>query len=196
MTEKGFADAAIDAAHAFRTIMQAMARPGVPVRLGIALEAPFPLHLTSASVALTLCDFQTPLWISPELRNEATLHYLRFHTGAPIVERMEDAQFAFMSATERETSLSSFKQGTHEYPDRSATLIIQTGGFSRDSVELAGPGIRGIVGFGVEGIAREFWVAMSENHDRFPVGVDVIFTAPLSLAALPRSTTVHIVETV
>ena len=61
---------------------------------------------------------------------------------------------------------------------------------------LAGPGIKGTVGFGVEGLAQEFWMAMAENHARFPIGVDVIFAAPQSLAAVPRSTAVQIEETV
>jgi alpha-D-ribose 1-methylphosphonate 5-triphosphate synthase subunit PhnH len=195
MTETGFTNAAIDSAHAFRIIMQAMSRPGLPVRLEAAPEAPAPLHVTSAAVALTLCDFQTPVWLSPALRNERTVHYLRFHTGAPIVEQMEAAHFAFLSAEER-NPVSLFAQGTHEYPDRSATLVIQAAQFNSRAVVLTGPGIKGTVGFGVEGLAQEFWVSMAENHARFPVGVDVIFAAPRSLAAVPRSTAVRISETV
>jgi alpha-D-ribose 1-methylphosphonate 5-triphosphate synthase subunit PhnH len=195
MTETGFTNAAIDSAHAFRTIMQAMARPGVPVSLEPALQAPAPLHTTSAAVALTLCDFQTPVWLSPALRNERTVHYLRFHTGAPVAERMEDAHFAFLSAQEQHP-LSLFAQGTHEYPDRSATLIIQTEAFNSRDVVLEGPGIKGTAGFGVEGLAQEFWAGMAENHLRFPVGVDVIFAAPRSLAAVPRSSAVRIAEMV
>jgi alpha-D-ribose 1-methylphosphonate 5-triphosphate synthase subunit PhnH len=196
MTETGFTDAAIDSAHAFRIIMQVMARPGVPVGLEATLEAPAPLHVTSAAVALTLCDFQTLIWLSPSLRNERTIHYLRFHTGAPIAERIEDAHFAFLDAVEERTPASLFAQGTHEYPDRSATLVIQTAQFNRRDVVLTGPGIKGTVGFGAEGLGQEFWVSMAENHQRFPVGVDVIFAGLQSLAAVPRSTAVRVAETV
>jgi alpha-D-ribose 1-methylphosphonate 5-triphosphate synthase subunit PhnH len=195
MTETGFSNAAIDSAHAFRIIIQAMSRPGVPVRLETALESPAPLHVTSAAVALTLCDFQTPVWLSPALRNERTVHYLRFHTGAPIVEQMEAAHFAFLSVEER-NPVSLFAQGTHEYPDRSATLVIQAVQFNSRDVVLTGPGIKASVGFGVEGLAQEFWAGLAENHARFPVGVDVIFAAPQSLATVPRSIAVRIAETV
>jgi alpha-D-ribose 1-methylphosphonate 5-triphosphate synthase subunit PhnH len=195
MTETGFANAALDSAHAFRIIMQAMSRPGLPVRLEAALEAPAPLHVTSAAVALTLCDFQTPVWLSPALRNERTVHYLRFHTGAPIVEQMEAAHFAFLSVEER-NPVSLFAQGTHEYPDRSATLVIQAVQFNSRDVVLTGPGINVSMGFGVEGLAQEFWAGIADNHARFPVGVDVIFAAPQSLAAVPRSIAVCIAETV
>ena len=195
MTETGFTNAAIQSAHAFRIIMQAMSRPGLPIRMEAALEAPAPLHVTSAAVALTLCDFQTPVWLSPALSNEKAVKYLRFHTGAPIVDQMEDAQFAFLSA-EEQPHPSLFAQGTHEYPDRSATLVIQVEAFNCRAVVLTGPGIKGTMGFGVEGLPQAFWAAMAENHARFPVGVDVMFAAPQSLAAVPRSTAVRIAETV
>ena len=54
MTERGFADVAVDSAHAFRAIMQAMARPGRVMALGNDLAAPEPLISSAAAVALTL----------------------------------------------------------------------------------------------------------------------------------------------
>lgn len=196
MTETGFTNAAIESAHAFRSIMQAMSRPGVPVMMEAALQAPAPLGATPAAVALTLCDFQTPVWLSPAFRTETVQRYLRFHTGAPVTERIAEAHFAFLAASDELPALQLFAQGTHEYPDRSATLVIQVEGFRRVGAVLGGPGIRGSVDFGVEGIGQGFWMAMAENHQRFPVGVDVIFAAPRSIAALPRSTSVRIEETV
>ena len=196
MTEQAFSDTAVQSARAFRGIMQAMARPGVPVSLDAALEAPAPLNAASAAVALTLCDFQTPVWLSPALANDTVRSYFTFHTGAPITERVAEAHFAFLSAGEERPPLTLFAQGTHEYPDRSATLVIQVQGFHGRSVVLEGPGIKQAVRFGAEGLAEEFWSAMADNHARFPVGVDVIFAAHHSLAAVPRSTAVQIEETV
>jgi alpha-D-ribose 1-methylphosphonate 5-triphosphate synthase subunit PhnH len=86
-------------------------------------------------------------------------------------------------------------QGTHAYPDRSATLVIQVPGFVPGAVTLRGPGIRGSEPFGVAGLDASFWTAMAENHAGFPVGVDVIFAAPGLVAALPRSTEIHMLET-
>lgn len=196
MTEQGFTNAAVQSAHAFRSIMQAMARPGEPVALQTGLKAPAPLHAVSAAVALTLCDFQTPIWLSPGMASESVRHYLRFHTGAPITGRLAEAHFAFLSAEEERPSLTLFAQGTHEFPDRSSTLVIQVQGFHRQSVVLEGPGIKQAIHFGVDGLDDDFWSAMAENHARFPVGIDVIFAGPCSLAALPRSTAVRMKETV
>jgi alpha-D-ribose 1-methylphosphonate 5-triphosphate synthase subunit PhnH len=196
MIETGFTNAAIESAHVFRSIMQAMSRPGVPVMMEAAVEAPAPLGVTSAAVALTLCDFQTPLWLSPAIRSESVQRYLRFHSGAPVTEQIGEAHFAFLLAGDDWQSLDVFAHGTHEYPDRSATVVIQVEGFRTRDAVLSGPGIRGTVDFGVEGLENRFWTAMAENHQRFPVGIDVIFAAPRSIAALPRSTAVQIEETV
>lgn len=196
MTETGFSNTAIDASLAFRCVMQAMARPGRPVRLDMELQAPAPLQPTSAAVALTLCDFQTPIWLSPGLRTDAVARYLKFHAGAPISEQAERAQFIFLSAGEEIPALAVFAQGTHEYPDRSATLVIQTDGFHTGSAVLSGPGIKPPLDFGVNGLSEEFWEAMASNHQRFPIGVDVIFTGPDVIAALPRSAAITLKETV
>lgn len=143
MTERGFANIAVQSAHAFRSIMQAMARPGRVMLLDADIEAPAPLLPSAAAVALTLCDFQTPVWLSPELGNERAVHYLRFHAGAPIVAEPQAAQFVFTTAAELLPQPGLLLQGTHEYPDRSATLIIQVTDFESTAVELSGPGIRG-----------------------------------------------------
>ncbi|WP_374330651.1 phosphonate C-P lyase system protein PhnH [Aestuariivirga sp.] len=194
MTERGFTDVAVQSAHAFRSIMQAMARPGRVMLLDADIEPPAPLLPSAAAVALTLCDFQTPVWLSPELDNERVVHYLRFHAGAPIVAEPQAAQFVFTTAVELLPQPGLLLQGTHEYPDRSATLVIQVAGFGATDVELSGPGIRGAEHFGVAGLDEVFWSAMAENHARFPVGIDVIFAAPAQLAALPRSTAIRMLE--
>ncbi|MCA3555352.1 phosphonate C-P lyase system protein PhnH [Aestuariivirga sp.] len=194
MTERGFADAPVQSAHAFRAIMQAMARPGRVQAIDADVKAPAPLLPSAAAVALTLCDFQTPVWLSPRLRDERIVHYLRFHAGAPLVAEPQAAQFVFATAADLPPRLGLLAQGTHEYPDRSATLVIQVAGFVPGSVELSGPGIRGGERFGVVGLDEAFWTAMAENHARFPVGIDAIFAAPGKLAAVPRSTAIRMLE--
>ena len=196
MTEHGFADVAVDSAHAFRAIMQAMARPGRVMELGAGLSAPEPMQASTMAVALTLCDFQTPVWLAPALGTDKVKHDLRFHAGAPLTDDPGKAQFLFAAAEEIPQALDLLLQGTHEYPDRSATLVIQVPGFAAGAVALSGPGIRGVESFGVSGLGAAFWAAMSDNHARFPVGIDVIFTAPGLVAALPRSTEIRLLESV
>jgi alpha-D-ribose 1-methylphosphonate 5-triphosphate synthase subunit PhnH len=196
MTERGFSNVAVESAHAFRAIMQAMARPGRILPLAAGLAAPAPLLPSTAAVVLTLCDFQTPLWLSADLRNDKVKHYLRFHAGVPVTDDLSEAQFILATAGDGLPPPALLLQGTHEYPDRSATLVIQVQGFVPGAVELTGPGIRASESFGAAGLGTAFWEAMAENHARFPVGVDVIFTTPGLVAALPRSTTIRLMEKV
>ena len=194
MTEHGFSDVAVQSAHAFRAIMQAMARPGRVLELASDLEAPEPLLASTAAIALTLCDFQTPIWLTPDLQKDKVLHYLRFHAGASITAEPDKAHFLFSTVGQIRPAASMLMQGTHEYPDRSATLVIQVSGFSTGAVTLSGPGISSSESFGVAGLDSAFWTEMAENHARFPVGIDVIFAAPGLVAALPRSTEIRILE--
>jgi alpha-D-ribose 1-methylphosphonate 5-triphosphate synthase subunit PhnH len=196
MSERGFSDVAVDSAHAFRAIMQAMARPGRVMELGAGLSVPEPMLASTVAVALTLCDFQTPVWLAPSFGTDKVTHYLRFHAGAPVTDDPAKAQFLFAPAEETPPAVALLLQGTHEYPDRSATLVIQVPGFAPGAVALSGPGIRGSESFGVTGLGPAFWAAMADNHARFPVGLDVIFTAPGLVAALPRSTEIRLLESV
>ena len=197
MSDQQYSSEVIDASHAFRSIMGAVSRPGRILPFKAAHEAPSPLWATAAAVARTLCDFQTPVWLAPELRDEAVRHHIRFHTGAPIAAKPEEASFIFLQAASAEADPPLFAQGTHEYPDRSATLVIQTASLSNaGQVELSGPGIPLPLRFHAEGMSPEFWQAMAENHAQFPLGVDVIFVSRGAIAALPRSTSIRLQETV
>lgn len=195
MTEAGFAEPAADAAHAFRAIMKAMARPGCLVDVPDTLSPPPPLAPAAAAIALTLCDFQTPVWLSPRLINDGVQQYIRFHTGAPLVADHTQALLAFVAAGDAVPDLEEFAPGTHEYPDRSATLVIEVEAFRDSDIEVSGPGVAVPSGFGAAGISDTFWEAMARNHARFPLGVDVIFVTPRSMAALPRSTAIRMKET-
>lgn len=197
MSEQQFPSDVIEASHAFRAIMGAVSRPGRILPLAWAHVAPSPLWATAAAVARTLCDFQTPVWLAPELHDEGVRSYIRFHTGAPIAAKPEEASFIFLQATVAAIDPSLFAQGTHEYPDRSATLVIQVAMLSNaGEVELSGPGIPLPLKLHAEGVTPSFWGSMAENHAQFPLGVDVIFVSPDAIAALPRSTAIHLQETV
>jgi alpha-D-ribose 1-methylphosphonate 5-triphosphate synthase subunit PhnH len=196
MTEHAFAYPSVEAAHAFRSILNAFARPGQVKAFIPAVSASLPLWPTTAAVAVTLCDFQTDVWLSPLLGTEAVQNYLRFHTGAAITKNYAEADFVIASVDDAVLPLAQYARGTHEYPDRSATLILQVPGFAgTDTVELSGPGLETPARFSAEGLGVPFWQAMAENHALFPLGVDVVFVSPDAIAACPRSTAIHHRET-
>lgn len=67
----------------FRSAMAAIARPGQIIEVAPGLKAPAPLSAPAACLLLTLCDFETSIWLDQALpANPAVAEFLRFHTGA------------------------------------------------------------------------------------------------------------------
>ena len=98
MIESAFINPSHDMARAFRPILDAMANPGRILPFAPALSSPPGFAPEAAAVAITMCDFQTPIWLEEELRTPAIEHYLRFHAGAPLTQIETDAAFVFADA--------------------------------------------------------------------------------------------------
>jgi len=180
--EGGFATPPIDAAHAFRAVMEAMARPGTIHKLTGA-RPPAPLSVAAGAVILTLCDTDTPLHLTGDHDTAAVRSWIAFHSGAPLV-RPAACQFAVGTWADH-APLSGYPIGTAQYPDRSATLIVEVADLSASGARLPGPGIRDVGQLSLPDIA-----AFRANHARYPLGLDFLFTCGDRLAALPRSTEV------
>ena len=193
-TYLGFADLARDAQASFRATMDAMARPGTIKTTPVPVNAPQPLNPTMAMLALTLCDFDSPIWLDDNItQSEAAKSFIAFHTSAPVTKDKATAQFALLTSPASIGNLSEFAQGTDEYPDRSTTLIIQVGAISNSPfVTLSGPGIETTASLSVEGLDETFWSQAQRNSQLFPRGVDFIFVSDTQLCCLPRSTKISL----
>ena len=186
----GFADPVGGAQLTFRAVLTALAEPGTVNELALALAPPAPLGLAAAATALSLLDGDTPLWC--DAKSRAAAPSLRFHTGAPLVEAPEQARFALIADPALLPSLAAFDAGTDEYPDRSATLIVEVAALGDgEPLVLRGPGIPDRRTLKVAGLPAGFRAEWRSNHARFPRGVDVILTARGRLAGLPRSTVIE-----
>src|SRR5262249_8284357 len=109
-----------------------------------------------------------------------------------VVEAPEQARFAVVSDPDAMPPLARFDIGTDEFPDRSATVIVQTRGLSEGpGRRLTGPGIAGESRLEVSGLPASLWRALDANHALFPRGVDVLLTDGARLVALPRTTKVE-----
>ncbi len=185
----GFADPVRDAAVSFRTILDAMARPGELKLLPVKAPVPAPLNGAAVCIALSLMDPDTPYWLAPDLRNDRIIGHFSFHTGAPFDADIAKAQFAFFPVADLPQVMLDLAIGTDEYPDRSATAIALVPGFDVvGGARLAGPGIETTCDFAPGGMTADAWDALERNAMPFPLGVDTIFAGPDSLAAIPRST--------
>lgn len=193
----GFSDPVHDAQACFRAIMNATARPGTLQSISTgSLTPPKPLTPVAAAIALTLCDYDTPVWLDkPLMQSDGVKAFLRFHTGAPIVSEPVDAAFALVSDPEHLGSLASFNQGSPEYPDQSTTLILANQVFGgAGAVILEGPGIKETQAFATSPLPPAFWDQVIANNRQFPRGVDLVFAGEREIAAVPRSTLISIKE--
>ena len=178
----GFADPATQSAHAFRRVMEAMARPGTIQPITGAMP-PAPLSAAAGAVLLTLCDTDTPVYLAGATDCEAVRAWLAFHTGAPITG---PSQCMFAIGTwEALAPLLAYRIGTSDYPDRSATLIVERDSLGAKGATLRGPGIRD-----TQTLSLPETEAFRANRALFPLGLDFILTSGDRLAALPRTTEV------
>ncbi|MFB0488882.1 alpha-D-ribose 1-methylphosphonate 5-triphosphate synthase subunit PhnH [Methylobacterium sp. OAE515] len=192
MLAPGFADPVHDAQAAFRAVMDALARPGRIRPLDPGLTPPAPLTPELAAVALALTDAETPVWLDAALADAPEVAaYLRFHTGAPLTDDPARAAFALVREPARCPSLGCFAPGTPAYPDTSTTLVLALDAITSGAgLHLTGPGIAGSARMALTPLRAGFVGQLAENRADFPLGVDLILTAPGQVAGLPRSTVV------
>ena len=188
----GFADKVLSAQSTFRSVMDAMARPGSVQRIVPMTGATGPMMRGTAAIALTLFDHDTPLWLDARMAEGSDLvKWLKFHTGAPVVHDCSIASFALIGDGAALPSLDRFALGTSEYPDRSTTVIIQVDSLaSGRSFELHGPGIDGVATLQASIKPFDLFERLRINEALFPRGIDVVLVADDAVVAIPRTTRV------
>jgi len=178
----GYADPARQASFAFRSLLTVMSRPGKIETLKGA-KPPAPLSTAAGVLALTLCDPDTPLYLAGSVDTPSVREWLTFHTGAPLTGP-EHCMFAIGDWAGL-APLERFPLGTPEYPDRSATLIVEVPELRAKGATLSGPGIRDTAAVSLPEVA-----AFQQNATAFPLGLDFFFTCGADVAGLPRTTKV------
>ncbi|MGJ8621185.1 MAG: phosphonate C-P lyase system protein PhnH [Yoonia sp.] len=178
----GFAEPAIASAAGFRQVMEAMARPGT-IHSVTGAAPPAPLSPATGAILLTLCDPDTPLHLAGALDCDPVRAWVAFHTGAPVVGPSH-CMFA-VGGWDDLMPLNAYQIGTPQYPDRSATLIVQAERLEQTGATLSGPGIKE-----TQALSLPELEAFQHNAGHFPLGLDFIFTCCDRVAALPRTTIV------
>ncbi|HZZ11915.1 MAG TPA: phosphonate C-P lyase system protein PhnH [Paraburkholderia sp.] len=185
----GFADPVHDTQAVFRTLLDALSRPGT---LGVVANVLPDMRAMRAEPAafaalLTLCDYATPVWLAQP--DSALDSALRFHTGAPIVERPAQAAFAYLHDANDMPPLEAFALGEAESPEHSATLLIRVDALTGGTpVVLSGPGIQHTATIAPLGLPERFWRERAALAPLFPCGIDCYFVCGSTLIGLPRTT--------
>jgi alpha-D-ribose 1-methylphosphonate 5-triphosphate synthase subunit PhnH len=185
-----FADKVLSAQSTFRSVMDAMARPGSVQRIEAGSGVPAPMMRGSAAIALTLFDQDTPVWLDAAM--SATSHvakWIKFHTSAPVISGASVCSFALVADARALPDFGSFSFGTAEYPDRSTTLIMQVASLTEGpAYELRGPGIDGTAVLRATIDLPEFLDRLALNATLFPRGIDLVLVADDMVVAVPRTT--------
>lgn len=184
--KQGFADPAIASQSVFRALLTSLSNPGRICTVDELADVPEGLGKAAGAVVLTLVDFETPLWLSPEYRGSAAERWLKFHCGCPGTDDSAGASFAL--AQERLPALHEFNLGDAKYPDQSTTLILDLPSLREgEEVVLEGPGINGKTKIQPVGLSQEFWSQWQANAADFQFGIDVFLCSGSEVIGLPRT---------
>ncbi|SAI71473.1 carbon-phosphorus lyase complex subunit [Bordetella ansorpii] len=183
----GFDDPVAGAQAVFRGTLHALSHPGRVVELDAPCGVPAGLSPAMTAVLLTLADGDAPLWLPPGVSGDVA-RFLRFHTGSRVMGRPGAAVFVAIPAGLEMPGLADLHPGEPAYPDRSATVVLEVQSL-RDgfTYELSGPGIQDRQALRVRGLPAGFVAQWQANHQRFPLGVDVLLTCGDLLCGLPRT---------
>ena len=185
----GFADPVHDTQAVFRTLLDALSRPGTVGTVGNLLPQARAARAELAAFAamLALCDYATPVWLARP--DTALASALRFHTGAPLVDDPADAAFAYVHEADALPALESFALGAAESPEQSVTLLIRVESLAGGTpVVLSGPGIQHTVSIAPRGLPDHFWRERATLAPLFPCGIDCYLVCGATLIGLPRTT--------
>jgi alpha-D-ribose 1-methylphosphonate 5-triphosphate synthase subunit PhnH len=180
----------LSAQSTFRSVMDAMARPGSVQRIAAAAGTPAAMMRGTAAIALTLFDHDTPLWLDPLMSETSEVtKWLKFHTGAPVIADSSICSFALIGDARALPGLDCFAFGSSEYPDRGTTLILQVESLTQGSVlELRGPGIDGVAMLQATIQPTDLFERLAINAALFPRGIDVVLVHDDTIVAIPRTT--------
>jgi alpha-D-ribose 1-methylphosphonate 5-triphosphate synthase subunit PhnH len=186
----GFADKVLSAQSTFRSVMDAMARPGSVQRIEAASGTPTAMMRGTAAIALTLFDHDTPVWLDPTMSETSDVaKWLKFHTSAPVIADCSISSFAIIGDAAGLPDLDRFSFGSNEYPDRSTTLILQVASLTQGcTYELRGPGIDGTALLRAAIQPSDLFERLAINATLFPRGIDVALVHDDAIVAIPRTT--------
>jgi len=187
----GFADAVLESQAAFRGCLTALAAPGTIVGLGAGLE-PLPgMNSAASALLLSLLDQDTRLWLSPGVATSRTATSLKFHTGCSLAAIPGEADFALVAGVDELPPLDAFSAGSDEYPERSATIVLEVPDILESGWRLSGPGVRSEAFVSVPALGGGFIQQWEHNRARFPRGVDLYLSCGERLCGLPRTTRIQ-----
>ncbi|MBU3862653.1 phosphonate C-P lyase system protein PhnH [Streptomyces sp. 4503] len=176
----------------FRTVLDALARPGTVARFPSDVPGAVPSALLPV---LALADLGTGVRVLEEDGSHRWLDVVSVATNAPAAP-LEKARLAAAVRPVTAEEILRLARGTADAPEDGAVLCLPVtaleGGPS--TWRLSGPGVPGERDIAPQGVPEGFVTARAEAVGGFPAGADLLLATPDGrVMGLPRSTTVTIV---
>ena len=187
----GFQDLIHDSQSTFKTLLNALSRPGTINNIAAQLIPPKGLNIACAAACLTLLDLETQVWLQSGL-DKKVKNWLLFHTGCRFTEDPKQADFAVIWDLHSMPDISQFKPGSPVYPEDSTTLLIQVEAFHETSLQrqqtpiLTGAGINKQIVMPIN-LPDTFWQQWQLNQNYYPQGIDIYFFSETQVIGLPRT---------
>lgn len=170
----------------FRSILQAVARPGTVHRI---VDSSSGHGEVLAMFAASLLDSETGICAATD-SVESVVEEVSELTGCPKA-RLEVARWVVVAGRDTGSVLDRVDPGSPDYPDESATILYLVDAVSETGGPLAwsGPGIPGTRRPEILGLDPHEWTRLRAKNSSYPLGVDCFFLdASGRIVALPRST--------
>jgi len=179
---------------AFRAVLDALARPGLPAQLPVSPESEPALPAVLLPL-LALADLGTGVCLLgaegfPE-RDWAGV--LSTATSAPIVA-LEQARLVAAAGPISAEEIRRLRRGTPLAPEEAALLAVAVAGLTGGPRRwwLSGPGVPGRRAISPFGVPDEFVAARADAVAGYPAGIDVLLVGPGGgLLGLPRTTIIE-----
>ena len=191
----GFANSFHTSQSVFRTALKALSYPGRVLKLEHDAAIPDQTNPAIGALLLALLDSETSLWCSNQSEINLAADWLQFHTDCAILKTPEEVDFLWVKNICDLPSLNNFKLGTDQYPDKSATCILEVPNLKEKSplsYELKGPGIHFKEILEIKGWEQkdyqDFLTFWNQNNQLFPCGIDVFLSDGKYIVGLPRTT--------
>lgn len=178
----------------FRVLLDTMARPGAIRQLPVAAEGA-PVNPWLVATLLTILDHEVGLAVDTFPGAASIERYVRQRTAARPAT-LEQADFVVTSWETLDASLPlRLRQGTLEYPNDSATLLILVPPLGSEAglrLDLAGPGVPTGHAAWIGGLPAALF-AVRDAVAEYPCGIDLLLIDPSGqIVALPRSTAIQV----
>lgn len=181
----------------YRTLLDAMAKPGTIIKLESDIQPPTGIHTASALVGFILMNSDVTFHVAHIEMSELNTYFIVNTSSSPA--EADTADFIYISgAQENKETIARAKWGEPEYPELGAFVIIDVDHIAAEAfpkgkkITLSGPGVLDHKTIYIDNLNDVLLSAIQEKNIEFPLGIDVIIADRAGhVVCIPRSNKIN-----